>query len=130
LRAVETAYRVDADRVYLAGLSMGAYGAWQLAAAYPDRFAALALVAGNPDPAGACALAHLPLWAFHNEADPVVPAAGSARLVEAVEACGGAARLTRYRDLEAGLWAHNAWKAAFSDPALYAWLLEHRRPGR
>jgi predicted peptidase len=48
-------YRVDPSRVYLTGLSMGGYGSWHLASAYPDRFAAIVSVAGsgfgneNPD---------------------------------------------------------------------------------
>src|SRR5688572_11870657 len=31
-------YRVDAERVYLTGLSMGGFGSWAVAAAYPERF--------------------------------------------------------------------------------------------
>ena len=40
-------YRVDKDRVYLTGLSMGGFGSWSLAAAYPDRFAAIAPICGG-----------------------------------------------------------------------------------
>lgn len=130
LDEVEADYRVAPDRVYVTGLSMGAYGAWRLAGADPGRFAAIALVAGGGDPALACRLAHVPLWAFHNAADPVVPASESQALVDAVRGCGGEARLTVYEEVPPGRWAHNAWQAAYTDPALYAWLLEHRRPGR
>src|SRR4030066_1336392 len=35
-------YNVDTERIYLTGLSMGGYGTWTLAAAYPERFAAIA----------------------------------------------------------------------------------------
>lgn len=31
----------DPDRLYLSGFSLGGYGTWQIAAAYPGRFAAL-----------------------------------------------------------------------------------------
>src|SRR5689334_2673902 len=34
-------YQVDEDRVYLTGLSMGGFGTWDLAAAHPERFAAI-----------------------------------------------------------------------------------------
>src|SRR5438876_884502 len=37
LEEVKMAYKVDAKRVYLTGLSMGGYGTWSLAAAHPDR---------------------------------------------------------------------------------------------
>ena len=44
--ATET-YRVDTDRVYLTGLSMGGYGSWWLATAYPERFAAMVSISGS-----------------------------------------------------------------------------------
>jgi predicted peptidase len=34
-------YRVDKSRVYLTGLSMGGFGTWSLAAAHPEKFAAM-----------------------------------------------------------------------------------------
>ena len=46
---VERLYRIDTDRVYLAGASMGGTGAWHLAAHYPDRFAAIVVASGNAD---------------------------------------------------------------------------------
>ena len=130
LDGVEAEHRTDPARVYVTGLSMGAYGAWRLAEAHPDRFAALVLVAGGGSPASACGLSHVPLWAFHNAADPVVPASESRAVVDAVRACGGEARLTVYEEVPPGRWAHDAWQAAYTDPALYAWLLEHRRADR
>jgi len=42
-------YRVDRDRVWLSGYSMGGTGCWHLATRYPDRFAAIAPSAGNAD---------------------------------------------------------------------------------
>jgi pimeloyl-ACP methyl ester carboxylesterase len=43
-------FKVDADRVYLAGHSMGGYGSWTLGAHHADRVAALAPAAGAPTP--------------------------------------------------------------------------------
>src|SRR4028119_2237611 len=37
---VLAAYKVDRRRIVLTGLSMGGAGAWSIAAAHPDRFAA------------------------------------------------------------------------------------------
>ena len=43
------AYPVDSQRVYLTGLSMGGYGAWDLAVRFPERFAAVAPICGGGD---------------------------------------------------------------------------------
>lgn len=114
---------IDPNRVYLTGLSRGGHAAWRWAAAEPGRFAAVAPVAGRGDPATACALKDVPLWALHGDRDDVVTPEGSFAMVRAIRACGGRqSRLTIYPDL-----GHNAWDPAYADPALYLWLLSHRR---
>ncbi|HEU4820363.1 MAG TPA: dienelactone hydrolase family protein [Qipengyuania sp.] len=114
---------IDPNRVYLTGLSRGGHATWRWAAAEPDRFAAVAPVAGRGDPATACALKHVPVWALHGDRDDVVTPEGSFAMARAIRACGGQqARLTIYPDL-----GHNAWDPAYADPALYLWLLSHRR---
>ncbi len=114
---------VDPDRTYLTGLSRGGHATWRWAAAEPERFAAIAPVAGRGDPSTACALKDLPVWAFHGDRDDVVPPEGSFAMARAIRACGGRiSRLTIYPDL-----GHNAWDPAYADPALYLWLLAHRR---
>jgi predicted peptidase len=114
---------IDPDRVYLTGLSRGGHATWRWAAAEPGRFAAIAPVAGRGDPATACALKDLPVWALHGDRDDVVIPEGSFAMARAIRACGGRqSRLTIYPDL-----GHNAWDPAYADPALYLWLLSHRR---
>jgi len=115
-------YPVDRTRVYLTGLSMGGYGAWGLAGAYPELFAALVPVCGGGDPDTACALKDIPTWAFHGAKDTVIPPSESEKMVEALGACGGDVRLTLYPDL-----GHDAWTRTYADMALYAWLLKHSK---
>ena len=43
-------YRVDRNRIYLTGLSMGGYGTWSLATSRPDLFAAAVPICGGGDP--------------------------------------------------------------------------------
>ena len=66
-------YAVDEKRVYLTGLSMGGYGSWAMGAIYPEMFAAVAPICGGGSVSAVCALKDTPVWAFHGEADPVVP---------------------------------------------------------
>ena len=49
-------YKVDADRVYFTGLSMGGFGTRELATAHPERFAAIAPICGGGNPARASRL--------------------------------------------------------------------------
>src|ERR1035441_9157001 len=76
-------YRVDKHRIYLTGLSMGGFGTWSLAAAHPERFAAIVPICGGGNPADAKKLAALPIWVFHGAKDGTVPVQRSREMVEA-----------------------------------------------
>lgn len=114
--------RIDPARIYVSGLSLGGHATWDWAAARPDRFAAIAPVAGRGDVAVACALKDVPIWAFHGDSDPIVPVEGSFMMVQAVRRCGGHPRLTLYPAT-----GHDSWTETYDNSALYVWLLEHRR---
>lgn len=122
LDEVVAQYRVDKDRVYLTGLSMGGYGTWSLGAAHPEKFAALVPICGGGNPANAAKLAQLPIWVFHGAKDPTVPIARSKEMVEALKAAGGNPKFTVYP--EAG---HDSWTETYNNPELYKWLLEQKR---
>lgn len=122
LDQVEREYAVDADRIYVTGLSMGGYGTWALAIANPHRFAAIAPICGGGDSSRVAAIKHLPVWVFHGGKDPVVPLWRSEEMVNALKACNGNVRLTVYP--EAG---HDSWTQTYDNPELYTWLLAQRR---
>lgn len=116
-----TTWRVDVTRVYLTGISMGGYGAWRLALAHPQRFAALAPICGGGNPALARQLEQVPVWIFHSAADRVVSAEESDRMFGALVDCSANVTYTRYRSL-----SHvETWEAAYSQPMLYEWFLQH-----
>ena len=121
LEHVLKSYKVDKQRVYLTGLSMGGYGSWSMAAAYPERFAAVVPICGGGNPATAERIKDIPIWVFHGEKDTVVPFAQSERMVKALEEVEGNVKFTRYP--EAG---HDAWTETYKNPRLYEWLLEHK----
>ena len=63
------------------------------------------------------------MWVFHGERDVNIPHEKTADvLVDALQGCGGKVRYTLYPDA-----THDAWTEAYTDPALYTWLLEHQR---
>lgn len=124
LDAVQAQHKVDADRIYVTGLSMGGFGTWQLAAYAPQRFAAIAPICGGGERYWAPQLAALPAWVFHGAKDLGVPVERSQQMVDALQAVGGAPRLTIYP--EAG---HDAWTETYDNPEFYEWLLEQKRAG-
>jgi len=115
-------YAVDAERIYLTGLSMGGFGTWYLSCAYPERFAAIAPICGGGEPAFANRLKDVGVWAFHGAKDDVVPVKRSQEMVDAVKACGGDARLTIYPDA-----GHDSWTQTYNNKQLYDWFLEHHK---
>jgi predicted peptidase len=115
--------RVDPDRVYLTGLSMGGFGTWALAASNPGRFAAIAPICGGGNPRDASKIKGLPIWVFHGAKDPVVPLSASKSMVDALEAAGAPeVKFTVYP--EAG---HDSWTETYNNPELYDWLLSKKR---
>ena len=116
-------YPVDEKRVYATGLSMGGYGTWNLAATFPDRFAAIAPICGGGNLRKASAMKHIPIWAFHGEKDKTVPTLESQMMVDKLKAVGGNVRFTVYPDTDHA----GAWKKAYRDPQLYEWLLSHHK---
>ena len=126
----------DRDRVYLTGLSLGGYGAWEIAKAYPHHFAALVPVCGGvfwsyePDrwrevntlPAEyARAIGRTPTWIFHGSDDPVVSPRQSLLMFEALKSSGGDVRFWEYAGIR-----HNVWDRAYAEPDLPHWLLAQR----
>ena len=120
---VSATYGVDPDRIYLTGLSMGGYGAWQYAMEYPNKLAALVPVSAGGVPSGACGLTHLPIWAFHGAKDDIVPLDRAKQIVDRITGCKGTkVQLTVYPNA-----GHDAWTETYANPALYEWLAKQRR---
>jgi predicted peptidase len=114
-------YRVDTNRIYLTGLSMGGFGTWSLAAAHPEKFAAIVPICGGGNPADSKKLAGLPIWVFHGAKDPTVPVQRSREMVAAIKAAGGNVKYTEYPEGK-----HDCWTQTYDNPELYTWLLAQK----
>jgi predicted peptidase len=141
LRQTMAEYRVDTDRVYLSGLSMGGRGSWYVAYRYPTLFAAVAPICGwvtvnnrfasapvVPADSGALygalarQLRRVPLWIFHGEMDRVVPVTGSREPFAALKDAGANVRYTEFLGVD-----HNSWDAAYGSREFVEWLFRQRR---
>lgn len=114
-------YPIDANRIYITGLSMGGYGTWDAVARYPDLFAAAAPICGGGDPKHAKIFAKLPLWCFHGDEDQAVPVARSRAMIEALKAAGGEPKYTEYPGV-----GHDSWSRSYADDAFLDWLFAQK----
>jgi predicted esterase len=122
IQYVKRANRVDPDRVYLTGLSMGGFGTWALATKHPEEFAAIIPICGGGDSSKAWRLRYTPVWCFHGALDEVVPVSRDEQMVNAVKKYNSDARLTVYPDLH-----HNSWERTYNNDSIYSWLLSNKK---
>ena len=115
--------RVDEDRVYVTGISMGGFGCYNIVSRYPKVFAAVVPVCGHgnrwPDKSK---VAHIPFWAFHGAKDKLVKVTDAQKTVDALKAAGASIQFTVYPNA-----GHNSWSATYSNPKVYEWILAQRR---
>ncbi|NLM41921.1 MAG: phospholipase [Firmicutes bacterium] len=121
-------YSVDTERIYLTGLSMGGFGTWHWAVHQPNAFAALVPICGGTwwllgFPQRIAVLKDIPIWAFHGDADEVVPVKMTEDLVQVLMNLNAPVRFTRYSGV-----GHDSWTLAYNEPELVPWLLEQRNP--
>lgn len=120
-------HKIDEDRIYITGLSMGGFGTWELAARAPNRFAAIAPICGGGEAIGLRVrrFAHLPVWAFHGAKDTAVPLERSQQMIDVLKKEGGEPKFTIYPDA-----AHDSWTQTYNNPEFYEWLLAQRRESK
>ena len=117
--AVTNSYPINEDRLYLTGLSMGAFGSFDLLPQHPDKFAAALLIAGGGNAEEMPLITDLPMWITHSIDDPTVDyVTGSLANVNALEAAG--AQVTR------GAWPGNLPERAAEAEARRLWRTAER----
>ena len=126
LRDFVARHPVDMDRIYLTGLSMGGYGAFDLAARRPDWFAAVAPVCGGGHEETAARFAGVPMSIWHGDKDRAVPVRRSREFAMEMRDLG---LEVEYHELP-GV-GHDAWTTAYGDEGCLEWMFAQRRnPGR
>ena len=113
---------VDAERVYLMGNSMGGYASWQLGMSLPSLFAAIVPICGGGMYWNAARLKNMGVWAFHGTLDRSVFPEESQKMVDAINARGGNAKLTLYPEN-----GHDAWTDTYRNPEVFSWLLAQKK---
>jgi predicted peptidase len=128
-------YRIDTSRIYVVGLSLGGGATAEFASVYSTKAAAVVTMAecgGNSVVrARGITSGNLPIWAFHNEHDPVVSSSNTLTLINSIRsiAPSAPAKMTIFK----GVTTHNCWTKA-TDPGyiedgmnIYEWMLQYTR---
>lgn len=125
---MEAHHKIDSNRIYVLGMSLGGYGTMDVAAAYPNRIAAAIAMCGGSTAKNLGALNEVPLWIIHGTADRAVPVSQSDRVAAALRAVGGE-RLVF--DRIPGM-NHSQPARVFYLADTYDWLMSHSLsdPGR
>jgi predicted peptidase len=122
--AAQKEFSIDANRLYISGLSMGGFGTWDVITEYPDLFAAAVPICSGGDPAQAARIATVPVWIFHGGKDSVVPVQRSRDMYQALLKAGGHPGYTEYPGVD-----HESWEPALRDAQLLRWLFAQKRNG-
>lgn len=115
-------YPINQKQVYVAGLSMGGMGTFEIVRRNPKTFAAAIPICGGASPATAGKLKKVNWWVFHGAKDNVVPPSCSEVMVEALKKVNAPVKYTVYPEAN-----HNSWDSAFAEPELLSWLFSNKK---
>jgi predicted peptidase len=115
-------FSIDANRIYVTGLSMGGYATWDAIQREPKLFAAAAPICGGGDVEGAKTMKDVPIWAFHGDQDGAVKPQRSRDMIAALKAVGGDPKYTEYPNT-----GHDSWSATYRDPKFYEWMFAQKK---
>jgi predicted peptidase len=117
--------KIDLDRVYLTGISMGGGGTFEVAKDNPDKFAALVpLCAWQSSASDICKLKNVPIWTFHGVADDIVPISQTTEKVKKLNDCKGNVKFTQLE--KEGHSIH--WLYADKEKyRIFDWMLSHKK---
>lgn len=114
-------YPVNANRMYIGGLSNGGRGTLEMIRRNPKMFKAAIAICGGAHPEIAPQLQYTPLWLFHGDRDQVNPYHESADLYKALKSLNADVQLTTYPGVD-----HNAWDPTFAQKGWMEWLFSHK----
>ncbi len=116
--------RIDTNRIYVTGISIGGYGTWQVAMDYPEKFAAIVPLCGgvnDSDTANISKIKHLPIWTFHGTADDMIHIEETERIYKKLKVFKSDIRYTRIKNGNHGI------QYLYVEPKIYRWMLRQRK---
>ena len=121
---IQKYYCVDAQRIYVCGMSLGGYGTLHFAGKYPDKLTAAVAICGGGKEKDGCRLATIPLWIQHGDMDKLVPIKESQKIYDAIKQCDTNADVT-FTTIKGG--THSSVERLFHEDAMYDWLFSQEK---
>ena len=114
--------RIDTNRIYITGVSMGGFGTFDAITRYPHLFAAAVPVCGAGDTSKASTISSIPIWIYHGAEDPAVSPLHAYNMNAALVKAGANPGLTVYPSI-----GHFSWLGAYIDPLMINWLYQQHK---
>jgi enterochelin esterase-like enzyme len=125
LDLIQARYRIDADRVYLMGSSMGGMGTWRIGQLYPDRFAAIAPFCGWSGTDYLGNLGGLGVLIVHGDDDPTVSIYSDRQAASYLGSLGYDLRFDSLPGVGHNAWT--AWAATFGGESIFTFFSARKR---
>ena len=127
VRLVAEKYKIDQDRIYVQGLSIGGYavyealkrGSWLFAAGLPMSAVWDANIFKQNQQGR---VAHIPVWTFQGGKDTYPTPAYTNTLVNNLKKAGAVVRVTTYATL-----GHVVWNSAYGTADYFSWMLKQSK---
>lgn len=125
IREISEKYKIDKERIYLTGLSMGGWGTLKLAGEHPEMFAAVAAVCAPTDRvmlANIHQYKDLNIKLYHGGMDDVVLPENAFNFYQKLHPINPKAELIIFPNDN-----RNSWDSTYSDPKLWDWMLSLKK---
>ncbi|MDO5523414.1 MAG: prolyl oligopeptidase family serine peptidase [Bacteroidia bacterium] len=116
-------YPVDEDRIYIAGLSMGGMGTFDMLCRYPHLFAAAIPICGGVSIERLGRIkTRTAIRIYHGDADTVVPVTYSREAYKTLKQNKAGVEYIEYPGIN-----HDSWTPAFNENDFMAWIFSKRK---
>lgn len=110
-------YRINKNRVYTLGISMGGYAVWDAIQRRKDIFAAAVPICGGGDPSLCGSISSIPIWSWHGTKDEDISVQRSRDMHDGILNAGGNPKYTEVKER-----GHDVWLDVWREKSVWDWL--------
>ena len=110
-------YRIDNNRIYALGISMGGYGVWDAIQRRGGKFAAAIPICGGGDSSICSGISSMPIWSWHGTNDQDISVQRSRDMHNGILNAGGNPKYTEVKER-----GHDVWLDVWKEKSVWDWL--------